>query len=99
MGNRRLFYTSSNNVLDRGVALSKQTPHSLEDKVLDALDLLDERDRDIVRMYYYERMTYQAIANELGMHSRQRAFQVVRQALERLRQALHWLGVVDETFE
>lgn len=53
-------------VLDAQGPLSNPIPHSLEDEVLDAIDELPDDMTELIRMRYYEQLTFEEIALERG---------------------------------
>jgi DNA-directed RNA polymerase specialized sigma24 family protein len=79
-------------VLDTHGPLANPQPHSLEDEVLDAIDHLPESDKLLVRMRYYEQLTYEQMAVVFGLENprekRQLMYYRTKRAEGRLKEAL-----------
>jgi DNA-directed RNA polymerase specialized sigma24 family protein len=63
-------------------------PTPAENQVRDALEALDEDDRDLLLAAFYERLTYNQIAAKYGWKNRGSAHWAVKQAVARLAQQL-----------
>lgn len=71
-------------------------PHSLGDKVDEALERLSPEDQDTLRQHFWERMSYAEMANEAGLAGKQGAHHRTKAALERLRRELEKDGITYE---
>lgn len=78
--------------------------HSLGDVVRDCVNLLDEEDRTVLEMYFWERLTYAQISERLlgfedgQVRGRQDAFYRVQRAKARLQKLLDEEGIDDAYF-
>ncbi len=69
----------------------------LKEKLMDALDILTEKERSVVLFYYYEELTLKEIANILEV-SESRISQLHTRALEKMRQKLgDYMGILHKT--
>ena len=68
-------------------------PHSLGSAVSDALELMSAEDQEILRAYFYERLSYSQIARETGLAGKTSAAWRVNAALGRLRELLAKDGI------
>lgn len=79
---------------NEGASIHAPLPHALGDFVRDALEALDPEDRDFLLRYFYERLTYDSIADEMRAetgethYDRRHAHQRVGRALRRLRRQM-----------
>lgn len=72
-------------------------PHSLGEAVSEAMDELTLEDQDLLRAYFWERMSYSQIAEEAGLKAKSAAFYRVEAALNRLKEKLLEKGITYDT--
>jgi len=78
----------------RGEALvPRPIPHSHGASVREAMECLSEADQETLRQHFYERMSFQSMADEAGLAGRQSAHERTKAALRRLEKELEKRGV------
>jgi DNA-directed RNA polymerase specialized sigma24 family protein len=80
-------------LLEQGKPLTHRGDHPLRDLIADLLDELEEDDRRVLEMWAWEGLTFQAIANELGLAGRQGGHYRVVAALAKLKVLLKEKGI------
>ena len=78
----------------------QQIEHSLGELVRDALESLEDPEaRQVLEMYFYERLTLDEIGKEIGLQGKRGAWwRIHRMYLPLLQERLAEMGVDDETF-
>lgn len=71
-------------------------PHTLGPQVSDALEQLSVEDQEVLRAYFYERLSYSQIAQEAGLAGKTSAAWRVNAALGRLKELLVKDGITYE---
>jgi DNA-directed RNA polymerase specialized sigma24 family protein len=80
-------------IFDEYPSLEESIPHSLQGFVRSSMSKLDVMDRDLLLMYYHERLTYREIGERLSIlwdedYDRRHAFYYVKRARDRLREVM-----------
>lgn len=94
MGATELRYTGDPWVLESGVNILDIVGARSQDYdlVVDSIEALSKTDQRLINMFFYERLTYQEMSDELKMQGRQYAHYQTKRALRRLRKHLEMRG-------
>lgn len=87
MGSTELRYTGDDWVLEQGTSIIDILGDRSKDYdlVVDAIEALPKREQKMINMFFYERLTYQEISDELKMKGRQYAYYQMKRAMKRLK--------------
>lgn len=94
MSGTELRYTGDDWVLEQGTNILDILGDRSKDYdlVVDAIEALTKRDQKMINMFFYERLTYQEISDELKMKGRQYAYYQMKRTMKKLRNEIEKRG-------